>query len=404
MLEPDALRIRLRTAWARNRHSWLIGGGEWPLAYSTKPPTEAQAQQQWGVFDAWLTRWRGEIGYGHVEYVERSWPRLGTQRLPQRWLLASPQEVAAELGEAGRWQQARSRFDRLVAGFGRKAEPVSDGAGGEAPPEESARWPQTLSRSFDLLADLAEQDFDRLVMALDWLLQHRDSGLYLRQVPIAGIDSKWIEPYRGVLGSWLAALSDADPIRGFHAASGLRPMPDRIRLRLLDPALRAMVGGLADIAAPWDAVVDLNLPVRRAVIVENLATGLAFDDLPGTVVFMARGYAVEPFADIPWLRDVPVYYWGDIDTHGVAILDRLRAYLPQVRSIMMDEETLRQFHDLCVEEVTPSHAVKLTRLTEAESILYAALRSGSHGLRGRLEQERIPWDWAWRHVVDAVDC
>lgn len=403
MLEPEALRIRLHTAWARNRHNWLIGGGEWPLAYSTKPPTEAQAQQQWGVFDAWLTRWRGQTGFGSVEYVERSWPRLGAQRLPQRWLFASPQEVAAELGEAGRWQQARSRFERLVVRFGRQAQPVSDGAGGEAAPVELARWPQTLSRSFDLLADLAEHDFDRLVMALDWLLQHRDSGLYLRQVPIAGIDSKWIEPYRGVLGSWLAALSDTDQTQGFHAASGLRPMPDRIRLRLLDPALRAMVGGLADIAAPWDAVAGLNLPVRRAVIVENLATGLAFGDLPGTVVFMARGYAVEPFADIAWLRDVPVYYWGDIDTHGLAILDRLRGYLPQVRSIMMNEDTLRQFHDLCVEEATPSQAVELTRLNEAESILYAALRSGSHGLRRRLEQERIAWDWAWRRVIEAVD-
>lgn len=403
MLEPEALRVRLRTAWARNRHSWLMGGGEWPLAYSTRPPTEAQAQQQWGVFDTWLTRWRGETGFGLVEYVARSWPRLGSQRLPQRWLFASPQDVAAELGEARRWQQARLRFDRLLARFEPEAHGMTGGAGVDAAACDPTGWSQTLSRSFDLLADLTEQDFNRLLMAMDWLVRHPDSGLYLRQVPIAGIDSKWIEPYRGVIGTWLAALSGAEPTQGFHAASGLRPMPDRVRLRLLDPALRAMVGGLADIAAPWDAVAGLNLPVRRVVIVENLATGLAFDDLPGTVVFMARGYAVEPFAEIAWLRDVPVYYWGDIDTHGLAILDRLRGYLPQVRSIMMDEQTLRQFHELCVEEAKPSQAVELTRLTEAESILYAALRSGSHGLRVRLEQERIAWDWAWRRMIEALD-
>lgn len=403
MLEPEALRTKLRTAWARNRHSWLIGGGEWPLVFSTKPPSEAQAQQQWSVFDTWLTRWQSETGAGGVEYADRSWPRLGSQRLPLRWAFGSPDDVAEELGEVGRWRQARERFGEMVAKFTPKMHRIFQGAEAGAAPCEPSGWAQILSRSFDLLADLGDQDFKRLMFALEWLREHPDSGLFLREVPIAGIDSKWIEPYRGVIGAWLAALSGVDPTLGFHAVSGLRPMPDRVRLRILDPALRAMVGGLGDIAAPWKAVALLNLPVRRAIIVENLATGLAFADLPDTVVFMARGYAVEPFADIPWIREVPVLYWGDIDTHGLAILDRLRGYLPQVRSIMMDEETLRHFQTLCVEEARPSQAVELARLTEAESILYTALRSGSHGIRARLEQERIAWDWAWRRVNDAID-
>lgn len=32
--------------------------------------------------------------------------------------------------------------------------------------------------------------------------------------------------------------------------------------------------------------------------------------------------------------------WGDIDTHGFAILDRLRRHFPQVRSMLMDRATL----------------------------------------------------------------
>ena len=114
--------------------------------------------------------------------------------LPQRWVFGSPQDVAAELGEAGRWQLARVRFDVLVARFEPEARPPINDPGGETSAGEPASWPQTLSRSFDLLADLSEQDFTLLAKALDWLLRHPDSGLYLRQVPIAGIDSKWIEP------------------------------------------------------------------------------------------------------------------------------------------------------------------------------------------------------------------
>jgi hypothetical protein len=37
------------------------------------------------------------------------------------------------------------------------------------------------------------------------------------------------------------------------------------------------------------------------------------------------GYGLDRLADVPWLERCEVWYWGDIDTHGVGILDRLRA-------------------------------------------------------------------------------
>ena len=35
--------------------------------------------------------------------------------------------------------------------------------------------------------------------------------------------------------------------------------------------------------------------------------------------------------------------WGDIDTHGFAILDQLRGILDSVQSLLMDRETLFAF-------------------------------------------------------------
>ena len=60
-------------------------------------------------------------------------------------------------------------------------------------------------------------------------------------------------------------------------------------MRLLDPGLRAAVGGLSDIEAPAEEFIALSVPVQRVLIVENLVTGLACESLPGTVVFMRRG-------------------------------------------------------------------------------------------------------------------
>ncbi|QIK37670.1 hypothetical protein GWK36_06375 [Caldichromatium japonicum] len=41
------------------------------------------------------------------------------------------------------------------------------------------------------------------------------------------------------------------------------------------------------------------------------------------------GYGWEALAQGPWLNACQLYYWGDLDTHGFAILDGLRNHFPQ---------------------------------------------------------------------------
>jgi hypothetical protein len=47
-------------------------------------------------------------------------------------------------------------------------------------------------------------------------------------------------------------------------------------------------------------------------------------------------YAIDRLGSLPWLREKPLYYWGDIDTHGFAILSRLRRHWEHARSLLMD--------------------------------------------------------------------
>ncbi len=53
-----------------------------------------------------------------------------------------------------------------------------------------------------------------------------------------------------------------------------------VRLRVLDPILRAQVGGLDDINAPLEMLAARPWQPRHMLIVENLQTGLALQDLP----------------------------------------------------------------------------------------------------------------------------
>lgn len=83
---------------------------------------------------------------------------------------------------------------------------------------------------------------------------------------------------------------------------------------------------------------------------------------------------------------------GDIDTHGFAILDRLRAWMPAARSVLMDRETLLAHRDRWVAEDRPASS-NLTRLTPDEQDVYADLVEDRLAERVRLEQERIDWSW-----------
>jgi hypothetical protein len=88
-----------------------------------------------------------------------------------------------------------------------------------------------------------------------------------------------------------------------------------------------------------------------------------------------------------------VHYWGDLDTHGFAILDKLRAWLPLTRSFLMDRETLLVHRHRWVREGSPTSA-RLSRLDRNESDLYDDLLADRLGESVRLEQERVDWNWA----------
>lgn len=381
MRSPDQATAWLRARWQRHAGDWLAGVGEWPLGVSLAVPGERAAGADWPAFEAWRASWRHPQA-GKVAWSERQWPLLGRQRVPEKWWLRDAADVADALGESLRWQRASARFAAW-----------------------SRHWPAlvpTLQRQFALLADSDDAEFVRLGDMLAWLGAHPRSNRFARELPVSGLDSKWLEARTALLGEWLRALT-GNP-GDFWQTSGLRRDVDRLRLRLLDPVLRSRIGGLGDIQAPIDELVHWNLPIRHVFIVENKQTGLAFGDLPGAVVLMARGYAVDRLHEFPWLRNADsVHYWGDVDTHGLAILGRLRGHVAQVQSLLMDEATLLAHRALWVDEPTPHAAETIEHLDAAEEALYRDLRADRWGVRVRLEQERIAWDLAWQRITAVIE-
>ena len=233
--------------------------------------------------------------------------------------------------------------------------------------------------------ELAE-DWPRLLGIVAWLRAHPRPGIYLRQVDLAGVHSKFVEAHRAVLSELLdlalpAAAVDfsACGVAGFCRRYGFREKPVRLRFRLLDAEL-ALFGADTDqdIAVTAETFARLNLPVQRVFITENEINFLAFPAVADSMVIFGSGYGFEMLAGAAWLHGCRLYYWGDLDTHGFAILDQLRAVFPDVTSFLMDRETLLVHRPLWGEEPQPEIR-ELPRLNAKERIVYDDLRLNRFG-------------------------
>jgi hypothetical protein len=247
-------------------------------------------------------------------------------------------------------------------------------------------------------------DWSGLLAAAAWFEAHPRPGVYLRQIDVPGLHTKFIEAHRGVLGEFLdlalppqAVDAQAGGTGAFARRYGFLDKPVRVRLRLLDPALPSLPGltgavPLPDLTLDAASLAALELPVQRVFITENETNFLAFPPAAGALVIFGAGYGWDALGQARWLQHCPVHYWGDIDTHGYAILNQLRASLPHAASFLMDRETLLAHHAHWGEEPDPVHH-DLPRLRDEEAAVYDDLRRDRLQPRLRLEQERVAYGW-----------
>jgi hypothetical protein len=400
---PDDIRDFIKRKYQRKHRDWLKADVSnnssqdlWPLEIGLGIPTEQDAIRQQDAVRSWVGAWRSWRGRGSLVWIERHWRSLGVQTIPQKLILNGPYDALSWIGEAEAWSRVVERFKTLIQ-----------------------QWPaliDVLPRYYSVLANFDDANFLRVTGMLSWICANPNSGLYPRQIPVAGIDSKWLESHKGLVCELVSTIQGTchrgrgprvpsgtkeQGINGrdFFKVCGLKPQPQLIRMRILDPEIRSRFSGLGDICTPWEEAADLGIKPARVFIVENLQTGLAFEDLPDSIVIMALGYGVDVLGNIPWLNHARCIYWGDIDTHGFAILNRARAYLPSMESVLMDEPTLLAHRDLWVQEKDQSTSSELPLLTNRERELFLSLKNNSWGQQIRLEQERICWDVAWKTII-----
>jgi hypothetical protein len=356
---------------------WLVQsdyGESLCFTFPLQPPTEHEALADPDGVAAWLDSWRGFPGdeWAHVEWVERRWPSLGVQRLPQRVHLRGAAAVERAAARANDWAHLRRQATHLLAALGDSVRPAL----------------RAVARQ---LPALSAVELDQLAAVVRWLVDHQESGLDRRELPIPGIDSKWLERHRGVVVPLVEAM-------GGQRGLGLKATARPFAVRVLDDSLAAPPW---EFAAPVAELARLDWRPHTVLISENLAPLRRFGSVPGAVAVHGQGYHVAELAGVPWVaRAQRLLYWGDLDTHGLRILGQARRAWPNLESVLMDPATLERFStvvDRAGAEPSPFRG-DIGYLNTAETSALAQLRSGDR----RLEQERIDWDYAWGQVVEAL--
>ncbi len=369
----EALEGRYR----RHAREWLqraAAGAPFEVQSFGIAVAKKDAARDVASYDAWEAQWQALSDPGlRVVREPALWRELGRSDRPVKLLVLSLKAAFSlmpdgrELGKA--FLTALQRAERL------------EGAG-----KRDIAAACLAEGRYILEADDAE--FERLAAVLAWLKDHERADCYVRELPVEGVDTKWLENNRALVARLMSSvlgletpLAAADVARRWNLLSP----PTLIRVR----HAQALVPGLsAEALVALPASVLSARAVSRVAVVENLQTGLALDVPEDVLIVTGMGAAVKALSQAVWARKARIVYMGDLDQHGLAILSELRRVLPLVQSVLMTPEVLKRWRHLAVTDPTGRVKTPEAGLASNEEALFHALQRD----RLRLEQERLPID------------
>lgn len=238
-----------------------------------------------------------------------------------------------------------------------------------------------------------QTEWESILKVCQYFKQNPKPNLYIRELPIK-VHTKFVERNQGIIKELLDILN-AEHInkdeKQFEKRFNLKYAEPLIRFKILDKEIsQKFFSGLDDIAIPVSQFENLNLPIKRVLVVENkttLYTTLTLPKMNETIAIFGSGFSVSNLKNVRWLDSLELLYWGDIDVQGFEILSQFRTYFPQTKSVLMDNQTFDKFFE--DDRGTPTNISTKLNLTDEEQQLYDTLKTNNW----RLEQEKTQFEY-----------
>jgi hypothetical protein len=249
-----------------------------PLVFPLRGPAASVIGERLGEVREWAREWEQARGPLRLEYKKVGGRHVGFNMIPCRAWIDGYDQAWALLGvgaEVGRFadlaEQTLASCPQVLGWL--------------------ARHPMKALRLHDR--------WDRLLATVQWIDQRQLPGMYLRQVDVPGVDTKFIERHRGVLRELLDLQLDHERIdpgaADFEGRYRFRGKPAYVRFRC------ANGNGFSELTVRTDEFTAEPPGIKRAYVVENEITYLAFPCPADAIVIWGRGYAVPVLEPLAWL-------------------------------------------------------------------------------------------------------
>jgi hypothetical protein len=214
-------------------------------------------------------------------------------------------------------------------------------------------------------------------------------NLYLRELPIR-VHSKFIENNAGFLKKLLDEILPPEWVNNnettFLDRYYVKKPNIYAQIRILDEELKPAVG-FNELALTIDDSALLRWQPQRVFLIENKACFLSFPKVKNAIAIFGEGFKSRVTKHITWLSTAELFCWFDMDAAGFEMLNIIRQYYPDAKSLLMDKNVYETFNQFCEHSIY--RKMQLNNLSEAEIKMYEYLQSNNI----RLEQERITQEY-----------
>lgn len=274
-------------------------------------------------------------------------------------------------------------------------------------PEELPTW------AFKHLAELGryhedEHFWQNICKVARWLKSNKNCNLYIRELPfINSIPPKFIEDNKNLIHS----LVTQKAIKiSFEADHGLLGKQTTVRFRSLCKEVPLMLGQmeLKELTVPIEDFCMLPKSgilqgIENVFIVETEMVYLTFPECKKSLCILAQGYNANVLKLCDWLKEFPLYYFGNCSENSFSMLSSLRGYFENLKSFCMDMATINAYKD-CLQKGDNSFVQTIPpNLDYAENQAYLFLHDSAG--KNCLSQDNISIEYIQKALAQLFhDC
>ncbi|MDO5746670.1 MAG: DUF2220 family protein [Actinomycetaceae bacterium] len=330
---PQDIRSILSQKYNRHVTTWLVQPELATYSLPLGTPTLHVAQNSPQKVQNWIDLWQEEINdfpHWNLQLMSPTWRNVEFTSIPARVTIMGPGIIADLLGKSDDWKLLRKRYSELYDRLATKNN------------ESASIIASAMKKCLPEIRSCTDDDFTYVIDLAIWLRNNASSATHMRELMMSG--QRWMMEHATFISILVEAARACSGLTGGRDI-GITTPPDGMRWTyFLDESLRP--AGIRSFMATIDQLAQLRLKPKVVLLCQSQYFLYAMPDLPDTIAIHTGTQDITAFAQLPWVREATVLYWGSIDTNNFGNVNQLRKHHPRVRTVLMDSSTLLKYEDM----------------------------------------------------------